>query len=219
MCIQKQQHSVKAIFREGLDTAERASSTMRLKRTTSPPQQQQQRKHQDQRHVSFHNENQELSLLPLTDGEREIRWYTRNELARLRSCSNRFADDDDLPVSDDEPSQSSSSIEPQPHVEASADFRFHVSGSSSSADKRREFIETLLAQQWEHKQMGISDPKGLYQLSKACTKQSRLLAIRQAKEAAQQVKQEQENYRSGVKYLARQLDCVLDLVGDGTDHF
>lgn len=203
---------------------------MTLKRTTTKHQQ---RKHQDQRHVSFHDENLELPLQPLTDEERAIRWYTRNELDRLRSCSNRCADDDDSPVSDDDPSQQSSqqssSMESKAHVEAPVDFKFDQSGSSSSsralneknssADKRREFIETLLAQQWEHKQMGISDPKGLYQLSKACSKQSRLLAIRQAKEDAQQVKQGQQQHNRSVQYLAMQLDCVLDLVRDGTDHF
>jgi hypothetical protein len=191
---------------------------MTLKRTTTTTTTHPQRKQRDQRHVSFHNENQELPLLPLTDEEREIRWYTRNELALLRSCTDRCADDDDSPVSDDEPSQSSLSIESQAHVHALVDFRFDERRSStvrsSSADKRREFIETLLAQQWEHKQMGISDPKGLYQLSKACSKQSRLLAIRQAKEDAQQVKLEQQEKNRGVRYLARQLDCVLNLVGD-----
>ena len=48
--------------------------------------------------------------------------------------------------------------------------------------RRKEFMEMFLAQQKEQQRMGVKDPKGLFQFSKACSKKSRLQAIQYAKE-------------------------------------
>ena len=56
--------------------------------------------------------------------------------------------------------------------------------SDSQSSARRTFVTGLLAQQDEHQRLGLKDPKGLFQYSKAASKQSRLRAIRAAKEDA-----------------------------------
>jgi hypothetical protein len=58
---------------------------------------------------------------------------------------------------------------------------------------RRQFVQSLLSQQWEHKKIGISDPKGLQMLSKACSKGPR----RRARQLAA------ENERDVVDFLER----------------
>jgi hypothetical protein len=50
------------------------------------------------------------------------------------------------------------------------------------------YVHGILAQQWEHQKLGISDPKGLFQFSKSLSKGSRQRAIRQAKRDAEEVK-------------------------------
>ena len=55
--------------------------------------------------------------------------------------------------------------------------------------QRRAFVIGLLEQQYEHQRLGMKDPKGLYQFSRAASKQSRLRAIRIAEEDARQAKE------------------------------
>ena len=45
---------------------------------------------------------------------------------------------------------------------------------------QRDFVHGLLATQSEHQQLGIQDPRGLYQFSKACSKTSRQRAVEEA---------------------------------------
>jgi hypothetical protein len=52
---------------------------------------------------------------------------------------------------------------------------------------RRQFVQSLLSQHQEHKEIGISDPKGLQMLSKACSKGARLRARQLAVENEQDV--------------------------------
>jgi hypothetical protein len=52
---------------------------------------------------------------------------------------------------------------------------------------RRQFVQSLLSQHQEHKEIGISDPKGLQMLSKACSKGARLRARQLAAENEQDV--------------------------------
>ena len=92
----------------------------------------------------------------------------------------------------------------------------------------------FLAQQREHRQMGITDPKGLFQFSKACSKQARLLALQEAKaiHAEQEVLLEAERELHALdeeaaavqeeaqrRELAQDLDQVLDLVRGFENHF
>lgn len=57
-------------------------------------------------------------------------------------------------------------------------------GESNTMSKtvRKEFVRTLLTVQNEHKAMGIQDPKGLRQMSRAISKESIKSAIRRAHE-------------------------------------
>ena len=69
-------------------------------------------------------------------------------------------------------------------------------------------MEMFLAQQYEQRQMGIVDPKGLFQFSKACSKQARLLAVQHAKaihaEQEQQLQLEREQRRRRLLQLQEQ---------------
>ena len=38
---------------------------------------------------------------------------------------------------------------------------------------RRRLVNSILSQQWEHQELGMSDPRGLQQLSRACSKDAR----------------------------------------------
>jgi hypothetical protein len=51
----------------------------------------------------------------------------------------------------------------------------------------RQFVQSLLSQQQEHKNIGISDPKGLLRLSKVCSKGARLRARQLAAKNEQDV--------------------------------
>lgn len=53
-------------------------------------------------------------------------------------------------------------------------------GSLMNSSVRKEFVRTLLNVQNEHKAMGIQDPKGLRQMSRAISKDSIKSAIRRA---------------------------------------
>ncbi len=48
------------------------------------------------------------------------------------------------------------------------------------------FVHSFLAQQYEHQQLGIDDPRGLFQFSKACSKHSRKRALLQAQDNARE---------------------------------
>lgn len=50
------------------------------------------------------------------------------------------------------------------------------------AEVRKDFVRTLLSVQKEHKELGIQDPKGLRQMSRACSKDSIKMAIKRAHE-------------------------------------
>ncbi len=51
----------------------------------------------------------------------------------------------------------------------------------------RQFVQSLLSQQQEHKNIGISDPKGLFRLSKVCSKGALLRARQLAAKNEQDV--------------------------------
>jgi hypothetical protein len=55
---------------------------------------------------------------------------------------------------------------------------------------QRDFVHGLLATQSEHQQLGIQDPRGLFQFSKACSKTSRQRAIEEARRLERQTKGE-----------------------------
>jgi hypothetical protein len=50
----------------------------------------------------------------------------------------------------------------------------------------KDFVHSFLAQQNEHQHLGIDDPRGLFQFSKACSKHSRKQALLQAQDNARE---------------------------------
>jgi hypothetical protein len=50
----------------------------------------------------------------------------------------------------------------------------------------KDFVHSFLAQQNEQQQLGIDDPRGLFQFSKACSKHSRKRALLQAQDNARE---------------------------------
>jgi hypothetical protein len=71
---------------------------------------------------------------------------------------------------------------------------------------RHHFVNSLLAQQDENQNMGINDPKGLFQLSRAGSKYSRQRAMKTANEQAK------EATRISKENTVRILDTVFDLL-------
>jgi hypothetical protein len=66
-------------------------------------------------------------------------------------------------------------------------FRQDAPGDTVQNSCRRQFVESLLLQQNEHEKIGIVDPKGLFVLSKACSKIAKERARQIAKQNAQDV--------------------------------
>jgi hypothetical protein len=66
-------------------------------------------------------------------------------------------------------------------------FRTDAPCMTKETDCRRQFVQSLLSQQREHKEIGISDPKGLRMLSKACSKGAVLKARQLAVENEQDI--------------------------------
>ena len=59
----------------------------------------------------------------------------------------------------------------------------------------RQFVLNLLKQQQEHKSLGIVDAKGLFQFSKACSKNARQRALKAGKQHAVEVEMSWEERR------------------------
>jgi hypothetical protein len=66
-------------------------------------------------------------------------------------------------------------------------FRTDTPPKKKGTSCRRQFVQSLLSQQREHKEIGISDPKGLQMLSKVCSKGARLRARQLAAKNEQDV--------------------------------
>jgi hypothetical protein len=66
-------------------------------------------------------------------------------------------------------------------------FRLDAADKTVGKTSRRQFILALLSQQLEHKKLGISDPKGLKMLSKACSKDALQIARQLALQNAQDI--------------------------------
>ena len=69
----------------------------------------------------------------------------------------------------------------------------------------------LLQQQVEHNQLGLQDPKGLFQFSRASTKKSRQRALQQGRQHEKDVRQDvKPDNQKTIQYIDDVLD-VLDL--------
>lgn len=70
---------------------------------------------------------------------------------------------------------------------------------------QRCFIQCFLKQQDEHRQLGIKDPRGLYQFSKAMSKNSKCRALENGKSVEKECAISKEE-------LVHAIDYVLDLL-------
>jgi len=61
-----------------------------------------------------------------------------------------------------------------------SNFRKGDDSTTFGNSARKDFVRSLLNVQKEHKEMGIQDPKGLRQMSRACSKDSIKKAIARA---------------------------------------
>jgi hypothetical protein len=66
-------------------------------------------------------------------------------------------------------------------------FRTDTPNKTKETGCHRQFVQNLLSQQWEHKKIGISYPKGLRMLSKARSKGALLKARQLAAKTEQYV--------------------------------
>ena len=109
--------------------------------------------------VTFSNTEQINVVDTIDQEEKSSLWYTKQDLAA---------------------SQSESCV-----CSASVECLCQV---GSDNEGRRQFVKGLLQQQLEHKRLGVYDPKGLFQFSRACTKHSRKRAQQLAKTHEQEVR-------------------------------
>jgi hypothetical protein len=69
----------------------------------------------------------------------------------------------------------------------------------------------LLQQQNEHQQLGMQDPKGLFQFSRACSKKARQQALQQAREHEKEV----QKLHQSTSTLDSVVGVCLELLEDG----
>jgi hypothetical protein len=128
---------------------------------------------QAERRVSFSKTEQVQMVETVENDEKSSVWYTRQDLLLANilrsedcSCQQRLFDKD------------------SPRC---------ICQLRGAGERQRKFVMELLQQQLEHKKFGIQDPKGLFQLSRVCSKQSRQRALqegRQREKEVHQIKQE-----------------------------
>ena len=102
---------------------------------------------------------------------------TKKALSEKFSSSFRLLEDDDEDVDGD------CSIEELWYSQNDFDsFRRSAPCQAKAEAYRRQFIQSLLEQQSEHKTAGIEDPKGLRMMSKTCSKSAAVRARQAAVE-------------------------------------
>jgi hypothetical protein len=128
-------------------------------------------KQQAERRVRFSKTEQVKMVETVENDEKSSVWYTRQDLLRANirsedcSCQQRPLDKD------------------------AQDASQCVNEVRADRERQRDFVIELLQQQFEHKKFGIQDPKGLFQLSRACSKSSRLRALQEGRRREKEVQQ------------------------------
>lgn len=138
------------------------------------------------RRVQFcETENKVMEVETVETEEKASVWYTKKDLASIRSQCTCASDNDN-----DESSSSPSS-----RLLKQSSF---AQAFTTELDRQlqKEFVMALLQQQLEHKKLGVNDPKGLFQFSKACSKTSRQQALKQAQVHEQEVKELNQRERA-----------------------
>lgn len=132
------------------------------------------------RKVSFSEQKQIKEVDTVETDERNTVWYTRQDLQEIRR---------DETVTKDA---------------GLCDALFH----KFDQQRQKEFISALLRTQMEHRQMGVNDPKGLFQLSKAYSKKSKQEALKTARAHEKEVKSYLEQKQNTLSII----DDALDLL-------
>jgi hypothetical protein len=123
------------------------------------------------RRVQFCETKNQVKVVETVETEEKASvWYTEKDLA---SFTYAF---------DNEPSSSSSRL-----LKQSSSAQAFTTELDRQLQK--EFVVALLQQQLEHKKLGVNDPKGLFQFSRACSKKSRQQALEQARAHEQEVEE------------------------------
>lgn len=131
------------------------------------------------RKVRFNEEKQVKEFDIVENDDCDAVWYSSRDLQMIRSK------DDELPSSD-----------------CSAIFH------KFDHQRQKEFIEALLRQQTEQQKLGMIDPKGLFQLSKAFSKKSKERALQSARAHEKEVKDFAEVKRKTIAVI----DDALELL-------
>jgi hypothetical protein len=150
---------------------------------------------QANRQVRFCETEQVRVVETVDNDEKSSVWYTRHDLANTRSehCSCKKQRRHLLDKAKETPLMC-------------------ICQLSSGADRQRQrdFVMALLQQQVRHKQLGLQDPKGLFQLSRACTKKSRQRALQQGRQHEKEVLEE---LTLDQQKFIQAIDHALDVLG------
>lgn len=135
------------------------------------------------RKVRFCEDDQVEQVDIVENDDCDAVWYTRQDLQEIRR------------------QESSEGIKDDPAVDCD-----NVSCFKFDQQRQKEFVSAVLKQQLEHKQMGMYDPKGLFQLSKAFSKKSRQEALKVAR-----------NQEKEVKVYLSEKERTLDILDDALE--
>ena len=137
------------------------------------------------RKVSFNDCKQVTEVETVSNDERNTVWYTRQDLEEIRhACQNNTAS--------------------ERNAEVDCDAVFHT----FDQQRQKELTAAILKQQLEHRQLGMSDPKGLFQLSKAFSKKAKLDALKAGRAQANEVM----TYREQQQQTINIIDDALELL-------
>jgi hypothetical protein len=130
---------------------------------------QQTMKQQEERHVQFSKTEQVKMVEAVENDEKSSVWYTRQDLLLANNLRSEDCSCQQRPLDTHAPKC--------------------ICQLPADGERQRDFVMGLLQQQLEHKKFGIQDPKGLFQLSRACSKPSRLRALQEGRRREKEVQQ------------------------------
>jgi hypothetical protein len=139
--------------------------------------------------VQFSQDEQvRLIVDTFTQEDKPALWYTRTDLKEIRGQSSCSC----IPVDDE-------------NTKEAARKRM------VERRRQREFVVSLLSQQHEHKLMGVEDPKGLFQFSRACSKLSRKRALQVGRDQEKEIKLFEERRQETLSVV----DDAFELLAEG----
>jgi hypothetical protein len=152
-----------------------------------------------QQRVKFSEVHKIAVVDTIDDADKPAIWYTKKDLSELRQSLGQCSCDD-CSLSSSE--SACCTCTPLPSSTPST--------STEERKLRKDFIASLLRQQCEHQRLGLADPKGLFQFSRACTKKSRQDAIKKAKEHEKEVKSFMEQRKLLLGVIDEAMDVLVE---------